>query len=1609
MLETSTSSVYGSEDTVTEEKYTEVNRPRGATITTLIEATCSLINLGISIGILFTNVWGQSWRTAAIANAVAWAYISILILLRLCGLKVWNHTASLYAIQWLLTISIFRSTLLYPRSEKSKILEITVFLLATILVLISLTSRKGNKTVLVQYEKDITPSKEPLASVLSKITFSWADSLIWDGYKTPLEIGRVWNVLPKEKSETLVEQYRLFKKTGLLTIHLIKFFVHDLLFQQGWAIIEAVNGFVPTLLLKAILEYIENPASVAKSTAWLYVILLLTSGLIQGVAEGQALWRGRKICIKLRAVMIGEIYAKTLRRKAASSGDTEMNADQDKDEDEHKRSILDRLLGRNKKPASAEPKANSDTQVNSGTIINLMSVDAFKVAEISAYWHFLFPCVPLQLVIAIGLLYRIMGWSALAGIAVMVLVLPLNFYFANQFSAVHKKIMSATDARIHTTNEVLQNVRIIKYFAWEGRFARNIDEKRWIEIKALRYRFILWTVASIVWYGVPMIITASSFLLYTLVERKPLYPSVAFTALSLFQLLRYPLDRLADMAAHLLEAKVSIDRVEKFLNEEETGKYEQLQSASDSGREMIGFRNANFSWGTRAESADAENPSFKLIHMDVNFKIGGLNVIAGPTGSGKTSLLMALLGEMTLLEGSVHLPYGYDRLSLKIAEDGLTESVAYCAQQAWLVNDTIKQNIVFASHYDDQRYQAVLKACALERDLEVFENGDETLVGEKGIVVSGGQKQRISLARALYSNARHVLLDDCLSAVDSHTAQHIFDHCINGPLMFNRTCILVTHNVALCVPLAKHVVVMQNGRIQTQGSPAKVTATGALGEDLQKTGATSKSGTNSHSRAASVKDLGANGKDKPKSDARVPADDKVKEGNKGANARTEEKATGSVDWAVIRLYLTAMGPWWFWIAVFIGFCLENISNVATNVWIRQWANSYHYESLGHNDQAITFSSHINSTSETVFWAPFKRIFPHVTVTEVNISGNVDNVNDGYYLGVYVMLSLAYMSICFLRLGITFRGAIVASKKIHTMLLSAVLRANFKFFDTTPLGQITNRFSKDLEAIDQEIAPVAAGVLQCIFSLVSIIILISVITPGFLTAGIFLTALYTAVGALYIRASRDLKRLESTQRSPLYQQFGETLSGITTIRAYGDEKRFTRDNAQRVDTYNRPFIFLWAANRWLALRIDWAGAFVAFFAAFFVIINVGYIDAGAAGLSLTYALGFNENILWLVRLYAENEQNMNHMERIKTFLEVEQEAPAEIPEEKPKGSWPAKGAVEFVNYSTRYRSDLDPVLRNLSFKIKAQEKVGIVGRTGAGKSSLAMALFRGLEADQGKITIDGVDIGNIGLKDLRENLTIVPQDPTLFTGTIRSNLDPFELFTDEEIFTALRQVHLIGPNSIISSSGSSVFAAGEADPLALVRTIESILQDTAIPDSTADISAPVPLIARRSSVSAPTDLVDPEATLSKILTNTRENANPFHNLSSPVAESGTNLSQGQRQLLCLARALLKSPRVLLMDEATASIDYATDAKIQNTLREFKGSTIITIAHRLQTIIDYDKILLLEKGELIEIGAPWDLIKQENGMFRSMCEMSGDFEVLLEMADKAAKSRRLVDVE
>lgn len=926
--------------TTTKSSVAAIDAPRGQNLVVVIELLAIAASLIINVVALVNHSHGPKGSLASIAAISTWAYVFILAILRLSlgntrwriqGL--WNHTALIYTSLWLFSIVIFRSTIIHPRSRFAQALIISEFALTSLLFGLAITTRKGNKAVVLEWEGEIEPSREPLASLFSLATFGWVDSIVWQGYNKPFEMTDVWNLMPKDKAAAILADYRQLKRTHSLALHLARYFKGLLILQCTYAVFSALLTFAPTLLLKAILEYIESPDSAPRNVIWLYVIGLAFTDVLRSLADGQALWLGRKICIRLRAIIIGDIYAKSLRRKAAAGGEATVLGDKkDKADVQTKKNrptLLTRVstFVRKKKdatqsdapvPAPIVEEASAEGQVNVGTIINLMSVDSFKVSEVTAYLHFLLAAAPTQLAIAIYLLYTILGLSSIPGLIVTCILLPVNILFARGFGRFQKRIMAATDNRIHITNEVLQNIRIIKFFAWEYRFSSMVNDKRQIELKELRGKYVLWAFAAAIWNTVPFVISLFSFMVYTLIEKKPLYPSTAFTAIALFNILRVPLDQLGDMVANVQESKVSVDRVEEFLNEEETEKYEQLQHSNldEDGNQFIGFKDATFSWGAKETSGGDISSAFRLMDMDIKFEIGKLNIIAGPTGSGKTSLLMALLGEMTLIEGKVFLPGGYSREDVRPdPETGLTESVAYCAQQAWLVNANIKDNILFAAPFEEQRYKDVIVACALERDLEILDAGDKTLVGEKGITLSGGQKQRISLARALYSNSRHVLLDDCLSAVDSHTGKWIFENCIRGPLMRGRTCILVTHNVSLCVPRAEFVVCLDNGKVDVKGSAEEVIASGKLGEDISNKSRPGSSGVSQiPSRVPSSLGDGSDTLvDEANGNAKIDKQlSKVKSHDKAAeekDAMVETKSVGGVKWRVILLYLQSMGSW----------------------------------------------------------------------------------------------------------------------------------------------------------------------------------------------------------------------------------------------------------------------------------------------------------------------------------------------------------------------------------------------------------------------------------------------------------------------------------------------------------------------------------------------------------------------------------------------------------------------------------------------------------------------------------------------------------------------------
>lgn len=1341
-------------------------------------------------------------------------------------------------------------------------------------------------------------SGEDWASLYSQFMFSWVNGMMKKGDKMTLNDDDLLELPPKNRTESTLALYRMQKKSamawGLLSSFKGPLFI-QFWYCMGWSILM----FGPPYFLNKIIKFIENGKEGGEpvSSAFLYVLGLFLASCGQSLSYQQALYIGRTLGIRIQSIVIGEVYAKSLRRRDESGGSND-------------------AAGENL-PTKAKVNVN-----------NLLSVDAQKMGELTAYIFYIY-CFPVQLSVCIWSLYKLLGHASLWGVLVMCVSQPVTYYLSRRFQKLQHAAMACTDNRIRLMDELLSAIRIIKFFAWEKQFRQRVMESRDAELKVVRSRLYMFMWIGNVWFLIPVLIMVAVFYAYT--REFALTASTAFTALALFNNFKTTLDELPVITSFILQANVSLGRIDKFLKEEEV----KLPADNKTSSTRIGFiDNASFSW-SKPDSSTATIAHVK--NLNISFPSNKLSIVCGPTGSGKTTLLSSLLGETYCLSGSAILPRKHQVSSRHLG--GAVSGIAYVAQTAWLQNCSIRDNILFGLPYDQERYENVLYMTALTRDLEILEFGDSTEVGEKGITLSGGQKQRVAIARAVYSQAEIVIMDDCLSAVDAHTAKHLHEHCLMGEYMRDRTVILVTHHVSLCIRSAAYVVALEeNGSVSAAGEPLDVIKSGVLGEEFSEEGWLVETAA----------------KEEAATDGPIPTVPKKSAQNKSSGAgklvKEEQRAEGGVKWAVYRTYYLASGGFPFWFSVLMLFCLAQASVLGQDYWIKVWSSAYTNvkeitaQVMQGEVNAVVLSQHVVNINEYLGKTlhSFNFVIPQSVKAFAAEIKEGDAVDVGYYLGIYFLIGMLSLALTTLRSLVLFSGSLTASRRIHTQLLDSILRAKVRFFDTTPVGRIVNRFSSDLESIDQAVAPSLSFLLYSIVATIYVIILVSIITPAFVIPGVFVALLFKSIGAYYLKTSRDLKRLNSVSRSPIYVQFNETVIGVATIRAFGSQKRFIKENYKRIDANNRPFIWMWATNRWLHCRVDVLGALVSFCTGVVLVISRNWIHPGLAGLSLSYALTFTHHVLWVVRMYAANEMNMNAIERVHEYLDVDEEPPAHIPHTAPRASWPENGIVKVNNLVMKYASDTPAVLRNVSFETRPREKIGIVGRTGSGKSTLALSLFRFMEPTEGSIFIDGVDIHKIGLDDLRSRLTIIPQDPVLFSGTLRSNLDPFGQYEDAELWAALKRSHLIDhqlendSNSVQSSNGSSV---------------ENITLD------------------------------------------------------SPVVSNGNNFSQGQRQLIALARALVKRTSLIILDEATSSVDFDTDHQIQETIRkEFTESTLLCIAHRIRTVADYDRILVLDHGEVKEFASPYELMTRDGSIFQQMCERSGEFPELLAIAKAKYDSGR-----
>ncbi|KAJ8520309.1 hypothetical protein ONZ45_g2846 [Pleurotus djamor] len=1252
-----------------------------------------------------------------------------------------------------------------------------------------------------------------------------------------------------------------------------------LLAEISLAAVAACLFYLPAIFLNRFITYLEaDPLRQDKGWGWVYVAGLFFSNAITYLITGQ-LWSLATTIVqcRLRLQMNSILFAKTLVRKDVASSST-ANASTDD----------------SKPKADAENKKDDEDDFSSkAQIMTLMTTDVDRVSDFA--WHmFSLIDAPIEIVIGTVFLYKLLGVSSFYGLAVTCLFLPLNHFAGKIVVGAQENLMKARDERVALMNEILGGIRMLKFMAWERSFEAKVLKVREKELKYQKLNYTIETLWNAIWNGSPVFVTLVSFWHFAVYRGETLTPAIAFTSISIFTEMRFALNALPETFINMLQTFVSLRRIEKYLGGSEVATVHPLNQQS----KTTAFQSATVTWpqdrgqaSVAPSAASTPRHKFVLVDLSLQFPTGELSLVCGKLGSGKSLLLLALLGEADLLTGQVLCPRSPpDSLAsfagdLAPGEDWVVDGIcAYVPQAAWLRNASIKDNILFNLPFDEERYQKTLEACALVSDLEILEDGDQSEIGERGVNLSGGQKARVSLARAVYSRASILLLDDVLSAVDAHTAHHLYHECLTGPLMRGRTVILVSHHVQLCTPGASYIVALENGRVQYQGDRKGFQSSGIMQTLVQS----SLQEVGDEKEEAAIEESTPTSSSKQSASETTVAAPNVEKKKPRKVVEEEKRAVGRISSDVWSTYVHACGNWSYW-AAFIGILfLAALSPVFENGWLRFWSGS----------------AQISETPRTPV----------------------------FYITVYAIITITGIIIGTIRWFVLYRGSIHASIVLYKRLLETVLFANIRFHDTVSRGRLLNRFGKDFEGIDSSLSDNFGRSIINGLSVSITVVSVSIVGGWpFVIAVVIFGYTYYNVAKVYGQTSRDMRRLDSVTRSPLYSIYGETISGVTIIRAFGASSKFLRDMLRCADTNSNPYYWMWGVNRWLSARFNLLSSAIIGVTAFVTLLTPR-VDASLAGFALAFASTITNDLLFLVRRFVALEQSMVALERVKEYSELPREPP-EFVHPRPSQHWPSNGAIKCENLVIRYAPELPDVLHNLNFDILPGEKVGILGRTGSGKSTLALSFFRFVEATEGRILVDDIDISQVGLTDLRSRLTIIPQDPTILSGSLRTTLDVFNEYQDAEIYEALRRVHLI-------------------------------------PSEDA-----------------------PEETPDEI------NANVFRSLDSPVSEGGENFSTGEKQLLCMARAILKRSKVLVMDEATASVDYATDELIGKTIRhEFAESTILTIAHRLRTVIDYDRVMLLDNGRIVEFDKPSVLLNNSSSKFYDLCKATGkdEFQVLKKMA-------------
>ncbi|KOO23503.1 multidrug resistance-associated protein 3, partial [Chrysochromulina tobinii] len=1325
-----------------------------------------------------------------------------------------------------------------------------------------LGSTQGGATMPAE-EPAVPLSAEAHASFFSQLTFSYMSELLALGRGRALEHSDLFGLDDQDASAANEKLFveALAKGGSFLRCwhraYGVYFWVTGAL-----QLLNTACTFANPLFLHAIVTYINKPdaSGYTNSTAILLAVGIFAANCFKSIVLGQYFWRGFRLGLRTRAAVGQVVYRKAL--------------------------------------ALAHEQRQ---EFGTGAIVSYMQIDAQKLADALPYLHLLWQG-PLQLAVATYMLYDFMGYSGLAALGVLIISMPLNTWISNKARVYTKLTMEKRDKRVKYANELLQGVKILKLFAWEPAMLGQLEEKRRHELKAVRLNMLIGGVMGFIFTALPLVVTAASFGLFPVHGMGKITPenpdgkltaAIAFTALSLFQVLRFPLLVVPMMISSLMDLMVVNGRLTKFFRAPERPiqpllapaiastlrplrfddglYYDQTPAAA--GTPAIEMHAATFKWpepkeddkkkkkgpgggggppggppahappagvgsaGAGASSSTApttgENaPKLRPTLVDLSFTLpqGGLVGIGGPVGSGKSTLLSALVGDVPRLQGRCVV----------------RGSIALCTQEPWIQNKTLRDNILFGLPYDDTFYNQVLSACALRADLEQLAAGDATEIGERGVNLSGGQKARVALARACYARASVVLLDDVLSAVDAEVGAHLVAQCITGLLRQRGALVVfVTHHLHWLHECDHVLMLDEAGKVKAQGPPASI---GSLPRANSSGKLSRDSSVGSGLDAQGEGENGANGangsggeatKSKPVADKAKPAGAGDKDKAKGKQMSEEDRERGTVSRSVWLLYARALGTWNVSVGLFGAAVVSQALVFGSSFWLGVWAGD-----LAPNTTTVIINGtkHVETISKG---SPFHEI-----------SGG----QPWFYLAVYVAAALVSALCILLRSVLLAYASVSAGRRIHDDAVRAVFASPASFFDVTPLGRIINRFSGDVQKVDTALASSLSQFVSYSVSLVCTLAIIVVNSLFILLSLPPLGIAYLYTSSYYRNSAREVQRLESISKSPIYASFQEALNGASSIHAYAANSRFEESNRKNNDYNLRANYISLAANRWLTVRLELYSNILLFLTALLAVLEAmqtasldesdpqvrtaAALRASAAGLALTYAPGLTDTLNFLIRQL--------------TLLET--------------------------------------------------QMIGIVGRTGAGKSSILVCLYRLAELRSGAIIIDGLDLARVPLPTLRARLAIIPQDPVLFTGTLRSNLDPTDLCTDEELWAAMRQAGMEAPMK-------------------------------QHPDG----------------------------------------------LKRPIEERGGNLSMGQRQLLCLCRALLRKARVLVLDEATASVDMESDALIQQTLQHnMSGTTVLTIAHRLETIMHCDRVVVMHEGRVAEAGPPQELRTTPGSKFAELWE-------------------------